>query len=58
MARLGARAPVEQVGIVARELRRRECAEHELAVEAEQVERPAPLPGVEGAERVPIPSPS
>ena len=44
---------VQQFEIVAGELRRREGGEHELGVEAEQVERPTPLGGVEGAEAMP-----
>ena len=54
MARLSrACAAVEQLEVVAGELRGRECGEHELRVEAEQVEHAAALCGVEGAERMP-----
>ena len=38
---------------MAGELRRGEGGEHELAVEAQQVEGPAALAGVEGAQRAP-----
>ena len=50
---MGTRASVEQLGVVAGELRRRERAEHELAVEAQEVEGSASFRGIEGPQRVP-----
>src|SRR6516162_8205481 len=45
------RAAEEEILVVPAELRRCERAEDELLLDAEEVERPAPLPGVECAER-------
>jgi hypothetical protein len=45
---LRGRTGIEPAGLAAGEHRRGECREHELAVEAEQVERATPLRGVEG----------
>ena len=44
---------VQQLDVVARELHRRERAEHELRVEAEEVERAAAFAGIERAECAP-----
>ncbi len=50
---MGARAAVDELGVVAEELRRRERAEHELAVEPEEIEGAGALDRVERAERRP-----
>ena len=50
---MGTGAAVDEVGVVAEELRRRERAEDELAVEAEQVEGAGALDRIERAERRP-----
>ena len=46
-------AAVHEIEVVGHELRTCERAEHELGVEAEEIEGPAPLGRVEGAERAP-----
>ena len=50
---VGAGAAVEKIRIVADELRRRERREHQLPLEPEQVEGPAALGRIEGAEGAP-----
>ena len=50
---VGGRSAVEKIEIVAEELGRREGGEHQLPLEAENVQCPAPLRWVEGPQGVP-----
>ena len=50
---MGPRAAVHEVGVVAEELGRCERAEHELAVEAEEIESTGALDRIERTERRP-----
>src|SRR5215472_7521916 len=44
---------VEKVKVIAKELRRGKCAEHQLLLESQEVERPATLRRIKRAERLP-----